>query len=409
MSMNCTRNFPSPRGALVLFAIALAGPLLAFAQQPPRLKQPQLVLLDGQVVPVQSLAIDGGKLSGEGVSAELTVDDLRRIELPPPAAIAAEKPAALIELRGGGRVPAKGVTIAEDKCLVAWPHGESLSLPIEAVRAIRFDPAATNADFDKALATPSAELDRLFLKLEGEKLESVTGLVVALSDKELTFEIEGANRTLAKDKIFGIVVAQPDAADAAPQASVEFGGGSVLGGEIAGLADGQLTLNISGGGKTVVPWSAVSRVIIRSSRVAFLSDLKPIAEEQQAIVTLPRPAQRNKSVTGKPLTLGPRTFEQGWGVHARSSLTFAAEQKYDVLAATIGIDAAAGGKGDCIFTVLADGQPVFTQRMRGSDPPRDIQVPLEGVEQVTLLVEPGAELDLADHADWCEVRFVRKR
>ena len=59
--------------------------------------------------------------------------------------------------------------------------------------------------------------------------------------------------------------------------------------------------------------------------------------------------------------------------------------------------------------MLADGQPVFTQRMQGSDPPRDIQVPMEGVEQVTLLVEPGAELDLADHADWCDVRFVRNR
>src|SRR5688572_32860229 len=87
---------------------AVAG--IAFAQRQPRLKQPQLVLLDGQVVPIQSLAIEAGQLSGEGVPAELAVDDLRRIELPPPAAVAAAKPAALVELRGGGRVPAKGVT-----------------------------------------------------------------------------------------------------------------------------------------------------------------------------------------------------------------------------------------------------------------------------------------------------------
>jgi hypothetical protein len=52
------------------------------AQAPARITQPQLILLDGQAVSIQSLAIAAGKLSGEGVPAELTLDDLRRIELP---------------------------------------------------------------------------------------------------------------------------------------------------------------------------------------------------------------------------------------------------------------------------------------------------------------------------------------
>jgi hypothetical protein len=28
---------------------------------------------------------------------------------------------------------------------------------------------------------------------------------------------------------------------------------------------------------------------------------------------------------------------------------------------------------------------------------------------VTLLVEPGEGLDLADHADWCDARFIKNR
>src|SRR4029079_3802779 len=100
-----------------------------------------------------------------------------------------------------------------------------------------------------------------------------------------------------------------------------------------------------------------SRVTIRSTRVAFLSDLKPTEEVQQPIVTLALSAQRDKSAMGKPLTLGGRVYEKGLGGHARSSLPFATEKKWDVLAATIGLDAAAGGKGDCVFVVLVDGQP----------------------------------------------------
>jgi hypothetical protein len=107
--------------------------------------------------------------------------------------------------------------------------------------------------------------------------------------------------------------------------------------------------------------------------------------------------------------LGARTFEKGLGVHARSSLTFAADKKWDSFAATVGLDAEAHGKGDCIFVVLADGEPLLTRRMKGTDPPKEIQLAITGREKVTLMVEPGEGLDLADHADWCEARFIKQK
>jgi len=112
-------------------------------------------------------------------------------------------------------------------------------------------------------------------------------------------------------------------------------------------------------------------------------------------------------VQGRTLTLGQRTFEKGIGCHAECRLTFAAEGKWDVLAAVIGIDAETMGKGDCIFTVLADGESVFTRRVKGTDPPQEIQVEIPRAKRVTLLVEAGAGLDLGDHADWCDVRFIK--
>ena len=65
------------------------------------------------------------------------------------------------------------------------------------------------------------------------------------------------------------------------------------------------------------------------------------------------------------------------------------------------------GKGDCVFVVLADGEPLLTRRMRGNEPPEEIQLPIAGREQVTLVVEPGEGLDLADHADWCDARLIK--
>jgi hypothetical protein len=206
----------------------------------------------------------------------------------------------------------------------------------------------------------------------------------------------------------GIVVAQPQAADELTRCLVHLRDGSRLAGDLTAIADDRATLTLPGGGQVAFPWSAARSVEVRSSLVAFLSDLKPLEVEETTLLTLPRPWQRDKSVMGKPLTLGTRVFDKGIGVHARSTLSFAADRKYDVLAAVIGIDAQAGGKGDCVFTVLGDGQSLFMRRIKGNDPPQDLNLDISRCEQVTLLVEPGEGLDLADHANWCDVRMIKK-
>jgi hypothetical protein len=396
---------------LSCLALAIGWFVASFAggQTAPRQSDPQLILLDGKAVSFQSLEITGGKLSGNGVPADLTLDDLRRIEISAAFAPPSEQPPVVVELRGEGRILATDVTLADDQCKIAWMHGEPLSVPIDAVRAIRLQGRRTSEEFERALSTPSAEFDRLIIQGEGDKLDSITGLIDSLSADAAAVEIEGQVRPLPRTKLFGIVVAQPDATSSPPAALLILGDGSQIGGELVSLSDGKAMVQIEGGGKALVPWSAISRVIVRSSRVAFLSDLKPLAEEQVPIVTLPRPWQKDKSVTGQPLKLGSREFEKGIGVHARSSLTFAAERKYDALAATIGIDAGTQGKGDCVFRVLGDGQPLYSRRMKASDAPHDLRLDIEGIEQVTLLVESGADLDLADHADWCDARFIKQR
>ena len=370
--------------------------------------QQRLVLLDGSTVPIQALEIAAGKLTGEGVPADLSLDDLRRIEVSEVASPSA-KPAILAELTGDGKVLAATATIADERVELTTADGKLLTLPLDVVRAFRFEPGTANAEFDKAVQTPSAESDRIFVKDDEGKLSSVAGLVESLTAGELTFESGGQSRKLPRAKVVGIVVAQPAAKSTSPRCALTLKDGSQVGCDDLTLATGTAELKFAGGGKTTLPWPDVSRVVIRSRRVAYLSDLKPSDEQQQPIVTLPRPAQRDRAVTGKPLMLDDRSFEKGIGVHARSLLVFDAEKKWDTLAATIGLDSASGQKGDCVFIVLADGQPLLTRRMKGTDAPEEINLPITGRQQLTLLVEPGEELDLADHANWGDVRFVKNR
>ena len=151
----------------------------------------------------------------------------------------------------------------------------------------------------------------------------------------------------------------------------------------------------------------MTRVTVCSDLLVYLSDLTPVDVEEQPIVALPRSWQRDKNVTGRPLQLARRVYSKGIGVEARSRLSFDAAQEYQRLVATIGIDAAAGKRGDCEFVVLGDGKELFRRRMRAADSPYQVRVDVGGMNQVTLLVEPGEDLDFGDHADWCEVCLLR--
>ncbi len=390
------------RAAVLVAALLFAA--FPIAAQSPKNDGIALTLLSGETRQAKSIAISAGTLTGEGIPQPLPLDDLRQIRI---ATVVPEaKPAVVLHMLGGGRVFAKSVTIVSDECQVESALVGKLTIPLDQVRGVRLEPAVSSPEFDKALAAPSADQDRLFIKIE-DKVDSAQGIFKSLSDKEFQFELGGESKTLPREKLFGLVVAQGSADDDPTKTLITLRDGSLLAGEIDSLSGGKLAARLPGGSRVEIPQEALASIALRSSRLAFLSDLKPVAEEQRSLAFMDVPWQKDRSVQSRTLTLGQRTFEKGIGCHAECRLTFAADGKWDVLAAVIGIDAETMGKGDCIFIVLADGESVFTRRVKGTDPPQEIQVEIPRAKRVTLVVEAGAGLDLGDHADWCDVRFIK--
>jgi hypothetical protein len=147
---------------------------------------------------------------------------------------------------------------------------------------------------------------------------------------------------------------------------------------------------------------------VRSDRLQFLSDLKPLEAEQQPVVSFPRPWRNDRSVEGNTLTLSGVSYDKGLGVAPSSRLVYALDGQVDVFAATIGIDAETGGRGDCVFAVLGDGKELFRLQVRGKDPAHKLRLDVRGVKQLELIVEPGEDLDLGDHADWADACLIRQ-
>jgi hypothetical protein len=419
MTASQTRSFV-PVAALFLTGWApglLLRPVLSPAADPDR-----LVLLDGSVKPAQVVAIRGDRATGGRVelggqtpeAADLFA--LRRIERP----VQDVQPSHSVEvlLSGGGRLFARQATLRDSRLRILWASladAPPLELPVELVRAVRYvgtDPAKITKltgydNFARSCDSDEGREDRLFVIAE-DSLQSVRGFLETITENQVAFRFEDRTRTVDLAKVCGVVLARPAGKpDHVGQCLVRLADGSSLWGRVARLDSGKLVLTVADGCDALLPWDAVARMDVRSDRLVFCSDLDPVRVLQQATLTGEWPWRRDRSVLGNPLSLNGAVYERGLGVHADCTLDFSAGGRFELFAAMIGIDAETKGKGDCLFRVLGDGKELFQQRLRGADKPVEVRVNIRGVKTVTLVVLQGEDWDLADHADWCDARFLR--
>jgi len=406
-------------------ALALALAAVALASATGRAED-RLVLLDGTTMSGRILAIAGGRVTLAGRAGPMDLDDLWRIERLPPSE--GDDASAVVHLADGGRLLAREIALAGETCRIAWAHG-ALRLPVGTVAGIRFagkdvaDAPEAAETFARALRERADGRDRI-VALAGEGPLIVPGALQEIRARGLVFVWDGKPRTVARSRIVGVALATtaaPPAAGREPRpaegqppdrtgwALAHLDDGSAVWGCDLALARGAFTMTLAGGRAVRLPWSAVHRLLLPSRRVVFVSDLEPAAVVERALVTFPWRWRRDRSVLGRPLTLGRTVYEKGLGVHALCRLTYALDGGYDLFAATLGLDAETGGRGDCVFVVLADGRELLRRRVRGAEAPVPVRVPVAGVRRLTLAVEAGENLDLADHADWCDARLIRKR
>jgi len=383
-------------------AMILACVLLVVAG----LQADELETIDGAKVTGKVEAISAtGEVTGAGVEPGTKIDALRSIvrDVKPIQV----KPKYVLETHGEGRLLVDAVSLANERFTVTLTGGKELVLPLDAVRCVRLEPELSMNSFKEALAHPSADNDRIFVKVD-KQIDTFKGLITALDDTELTFEFDKETKKMPRERLHGIVLAQAGEPKNQP-ATVQLANGSRVVGKVASLAEDELQLELQGGAKASLSLDSVERIEFRSPRLTYLSDLDPVAVKEETIFTPSRPWQRDRSVSGKTLTLGNRSFARGLGVHAKSELTFEVPDGFDLFVVTVGIDAAAQGKGDCDFEVLGDNAKLWSQRIKGTDAPQAVRLELKGAKRLTLRVNTGADFDLGDHADWCDARFLKSK
>lgn len=287
--------------------------------------------------------------------------------------------------------------------------GQEMKLPVSAVAGfVMVDLGSANPDqqFLNSLSDTEEEQDRLFVEKDGQLL-AIEGLIKSLSRDEMSFDFAGETRQIKRNRIYAATFGHPGRKISDSTFAIRLADNAIMQGSDIALSGDHLSVTLVENIKVKLPSDAVTSITVKSDRVVYLSKLEPTAYEQDSGLDRPRPWQRNRSVMGKPLTLDGRVYETGIGMKSRSKLTYTLKDDYEFFSATVGIDDSTYGKGHCVFIVMGDGKEIKKLEMSGTDDPVTLVVPVEGVSELSLIVDFGKELSISDHADWADARLLK--
>jgi alpha-galactosidase len=114
-----------------------------------------------------------------------------------------------------------------------------------------------------------------------------------------------------------------------------------------------------------------------------------------------------ESGDGKLMSIDGQGYYRGIGVKAESAIKFRLDGKYKTFVSDIGLDDQSKGKGSVRFQVWADGKKLFDSgEVRGTAKARTITVPVQGKQELWLVVTDAGNGNAHDYANWANARLA---
>lgn len=344
-------------------------------------------------------AIEGDKLHWLAPKAE---------PVPP-----AEKPAALVELIDGSRLPATNFLAQENKATLTTLDGVEVTLPINQIRLVRF---GRLDDPNAEVGAPGATGDLIGVR-KSSGVDYLEGAIGDVTAEAVKFTLEGDAIPVNRAKVDSLVYARKVSDEGpTPACVVEDAAGAVLKAKSAEFKDGKLQVKLLAGPSVVVPVEALRKIDFSAGKLVYLSELKPESVNWTSYFDLGKqsPALANflgprfdRGREDSVMRLGGKTYKRGVSLTSRTEMVYKLPAKSRRFQAVAGIDDLVGNLGSVQLVVTGDGRTLYTGKLTGKDEPVELDLDLTGVRRLTVLVDYGGDLDIADHLNLCEARIVK--
>jgi len=113
--------------------------------------------------------------------------------------------------------------------------------------------------------------------------------------------------------------------------------------------------------------------------------------------------QIDRSVEGRPLSVAGRTFAHGLGTRAPSRISYHLNGAFRTFESALGVDDEANHGQTMRFRVVVDRYVLYDSGdVSGPDTLRQVTIPVDGAQYLSLVVLDGGDGITSDHADWLE-------
>jgi hypothetical protein len=400
-----------------------------------------LILLAGLLLGADT--IEGGSfeartLDGRAVAGQLARLDARQVVLRtdageqtlPLVSLAAlvrqgARPAqprvsnVLVALVDHGQLAGNDFTAGGSKAQLTISGGIKVEVPTRAIAWVRFGPPSGDDKLNKQwsdVVDTKADSDLLVMRKDGalDYLEGVQGDVDADSCK---FEVDEEKMRFKRAKVEGIVYAHPRAKELPEPIGqlVTLDASRLALAEVA-LEGDALKIATTSGLRLALPLSEVAQFDFSSGKISYLSDLA--AESANYVPFLSAkgaPAsladyyrfRRDSTFEQNPLRLDGKTYRKGLSLQSRTVLVYKLPGKFRSFKSTVGIDDTTREAGTVRVEIKGDGRELWQGEVRGTDPPKDLDLDVAGVKRLEITVDYGADGDVGDRLDLCEARVTK--
>jgi hypothetical protein len=268
-----------------------------------------------------------------------------------------------------------------------------------------FWPAKTSEDVLVAMSKPKE-------KDKEPTPGSAGGALKAIDAKTVTFHVDDQDNQADRANVLALRCAASDTKYPAAAGQVIAKDGTTVSFSSLAVTKGTVEIESLALGKKSFPLTSVAAMRFVSDKVVGLCELKPskVQETPYAGPLLFKYCV-NTSVSGKPMTLGGKTYAAGLGLHSQCELTYDLDGKFTKFVTTAGIDDAVPRTiGDAVLTITADGKQLGEAiHLTGKDEhPAEIKLDVAKVKTLTIRVDFGQDKHGAgDDVDLANARLIK--
>ena len=338
-----------------------------------------------------------------------------------------DKPPLHIELTGGSALAATSYLVGQGKARIGLASGGPVKLAAELVRSVRLndldEPIAER--WQQILAAKATGDVIVVRRQQGDGVRDLEGVLGDVTSDRVQFDLDGDSFSVLRNRVMGFIYYHPQGAGL-PEAicRVSDAAGSEWFARWLRLDQERLHMVSVTGTKASLPVAELKGLDFSAGKIVFLSDLEPQSFKWTPFLgsakVSPRLAgyycpRRDQSLSGGPLRLRgssddsePRVFDKGLAIHSRTEMVYRPGRKFRRFQAVAGIDESVRRQGGHLrLEITADNKTIFDKIITGRDEPITLDLDIAGVRRLKILVDFGDELDIADHLDLCDARFIK--